>query len=193
MTVSTRYTSSKSYINSPAFFQFCYDLHWVHVKAQFFTLVLFLYFCVCSKAVGVGDVSASASLHLSCCVLLETCSFESVGHVALMCSSQRKWCSVYFTDIPWFASEVFLNGIRKFFFFRLFVAAVHHRILVLASCKRLPMGCIPKALWDRKTGFMFIFYYIHFMYKQPFQTEVFNKTRKDHKHIVRHLWWPKIM
>lgn len=96
-------------------------------------------FLPCSKAVGVGDVSASASLHLSCCVLLETCSFESVGHVALMCSSQRKWCSVYFVDIPWFASDVFLNNTTKFFSGFL-VVALHHSVLVVPSCKRRPLG-----------------------------------------------------
>lgn len=83
----------------------------------------------------------SASLLLSHSVLSETCSLESAGHVALMCSSQRKWCRVYFMLVLWFAHEVFLNGVRKFSFIRFLVVVFRHRIQVLP----FPFGCIEDA------------------------------------------------
>lgn len=61
------------------------------------SVTVFLAVCASeSEAVGASAVRASASLHSSFCVLFETCGFQPVGHVALMCSSQRKCCRVYF-------------------------------------------------------------------------------------------------
>lgn len=104
-----------------------------------FTLVLFL--CFGQRQFFTGRC---VSLSLLASVLFDSSwgFFESLGHVALICNCQRKWCNLCFIDILWFACEVFLKCIRKFIFIRLFVVTVHHYTLMSPSHKQLTLGNI---------------------------------------------------
>lgn len=103
--------------------------------------LLWCCFCVLVKGNSSGRC---VSLSLLATVLLDSSwdFFESLGHVALICNCQRKWCNLCFIDILWFVCEVFLNSIRKFIFIRLFVVAVHHYTLMSPSHKQLTFGNI---------------------------------------------------
>ena len=80
----------------------------VHVKAQFFTLVLFLYFWFAQRQLEWAMCQPQPPCTRLAAFFLRPADLSQLV-ILLWCAAARESGAACTSDIPWFASEVFLN------------------------------------------------------------------------------------